>query len=261
MYIRLCGINSTHPNGIKIQQPTGFGDYLFLRLKTPTRFFIKGQSIDAAADHILLYRKGSPQFYETIEAPAHIDDYIFFDAENEDEQAFLDQLPLKFDELLDLPDIRPFMNIHQLLFMEFINRGEFRKDSLTCLLKYFLIKLSESMNTDFSGYDRALLEQLNALRLALYRSPAKKWEIRDMANYVNLSPSYLQNVYKKTFHISCMADLINSRTNHAKQLLSTTHIPINEVAELCGYASNIYFARQFKHKVGMTPTEYRQRHM
>ena len=258
MQVRYCGTNSIHRKGIKIEQPTGFGDYLFLRLKTPTRFIVNGQIRDAVVDDIILYRKGSPQFYENLEAPPYIDDYIFFDVDNEEEQAFLDNLPLKFDVPLCLPDIRNYMNIHQMICMESIKQSKHQKESITCLVKYFLIKLSESMDTDYSHCPYDLLERLNSLRLALYSSPAQKWEISDMANYVTLSPSYFQSVYKKTFNISCISDLISIRINYAKELLSTTNIPINEIAEQCGYSSNIYFARQFKHKVGITPTEYRK---
>lgn len=258
MYIRLCGTNQIHPKGIKIEQPHGFGDYLFLRLKAPARFLINGQYIDAATDSIILYSKGSHQFYESTESPPYIDDYLFFDVENEEEQAFFEKLPLKFDEVISLPDIRNFMNIHQMICTESIIKSSFQKESLNCLMKYFLIKLSESMNADYSYSNQASLEQLNSLRLAIYSSPSKAWSIKDMAKYVSLSPSYLQSIYKKTFNVSCIADLINARTNYAKELLSTTSIPINKIAEQCGYMTNVYFSRQFKRKIGMTPKEYRE---
>jgi len=261
MHIRFCGINSTHSKGIKIEQPAGFGDYLFLRLKTPTRFYINGEIHDAAPNDIILYSKGAPQFYENLEPSAHIDDFMFFDMDNEEEQVFLDHLSLKFNQPLRLPDTRPFMNIHQMICMESITQSALYTESATCLLRYFLIKLSESINSDFSHCDHVLRERLNELRLMLYSSPAQKWAVPDMANYVNLSPSYFQSIYKKMFHIPCMTDLINSRMNYAKELLSTTNIPVNEIAERCGYASNIYFARHFKRKVGLTPTEYRQMHI
>lgn len=259
MNIRCCGINSTHPHGIKIKQPTGFGDYLFLRLKTPTRFYINGEIYDAEPNDIILYSKGYPQFYENIENSAHIDDYMFFDVDNEEEQLFLNNLNLKFDRILRLPDTRQFINVHQLICMESINKNVNYDESINCLLRYFLIKLSDSMNLDFSNRERDIINRLNELRLMIYSSPSKKWTVTDMANYVNYSPSYFQSIYKKVFHISCIADLTNSRISHAKEMLSTTQLPINEIAKRCGYDSNIYFARHFKRNEGLTPTAYRNR--
>lgn len=261
MHVRFCGINSTHSKGIKIEQPTGFGDYLFLRLKTPTRFYTNGKIHDAAPNDIILYSKGAPQFYENLDLSGHIDDFMFFDMDNEEEQEFLNHLALTFNQPLRLPDTRPFMNIHQMICIESINRSALYNEAANCLLRYFLIKLSESINSDFAHYDHALLERLSELRLMLYSSPAQKWTVTDMANYASLSPSYFQSLYKKVFHIPCMTDLINSRMTHAKELLSTTNTPVTEIAERCGYESNIYFARHFKCKVGMTPTEYRQMHV
>ena len=257
MHIRFCGINCTHSNGIKIEQPTGFGDFLFLRLKSRARFYINGKSYEAEPDDIILYSKNAPQFYESTGNSVYVDDYIFFDTDNDKDQEFIDHLNLKFNQLLRLPDTRQFMNIHQMICMESINKSNNYNESANCLLRYFLIKLSESMNLEFSGKDRALFDRLNELRLALYNSPAQKWTVTDMANYVSFSPSYFQSIYKKLFHISCMADLIKSRMNYAKELLSTTQLPINEIAKCCGYDSNIYFSRHFKRNVGFTPSEYR----
>lgn len=258
MHVRLCGINSTHGKDFKIEKPTGFGDYLFLRMKTPTRFYIDGEIRDAVENDIILFRKGDPQYYETLKTGAHVDDYIFFDMDNEEEQKFMDQLELKYNRLLRFPHVQSFMDVHQLICGEFISQNSFQKKAVDCLLRYFLIKLSESMHTDYASCDNAMLERFLELRLAMYRVPEEKWSVNGMAEQMCLSPSYFQSIYKKLFHISCMSDLFISRMNLARELLATTMLPVNEIAAKCGYESNIYFARHFKRKVGMTPSEYRK---
>jgi len=42
-------------------------------------------------------------------------------------------------------------------------------------------------------------------------------------------------------------------------LLSTTALPMDEVAEQAGFASVHYMCRVFKQLMGVTPTEYRRR--
>ncbi|MNC73208.1 HTH-type transcriptional regulator GadW [compost metagenome] len=54
-----------------------------------------------------------------------------------------------------------------------------------------------------------------------------------------------------------MADVIASRVEHAKYLLTTTDISVKKIAEMCGYASEIHFMRQFKQQLGLTPSQYR----
>lgn len=56
-----------------------------------------------------------------------------------------------------------------------------------------------------------------------------------------------------------MNDVIQSRIDHAKYLLSTTDISIVQVAEMCGYKSTSHFMRQFKNKMKMIPSEYRKK--
>ncbi|MBR2949609.1 MAG: helix-turn-helix transcriptional regulator [Lachnospiraceae bacterium] len=257
MHVRHCGINSTHTNTFKIEKPYGFGDFLFLRLKTPTRFYLNGEIIDAAQNDIILYGKGDPQYYETLSDKHHIDDYMFFDISNAEDQHFMEHLSICCNQLFTLPDTHPFMSVHNMICEEFISRNPMREESLHCLLRYFLIKLSECMNADYSSYDHAMYQHLNELRHHIYNSPSRKWTVNMMAEYMRLSPSYFQSVYRKYYHISCMADLFHSRMNHARALLAATSLPISEVASRCGYESNIYFSRHFKKKTGMTPSEYR----
>lgn len=183
---------------------------------------------------------------------------MFFDISNPQDQQFIDRLPLLFNRILTIPNMHPFMEIHQIICEEYIGQNSFYGESVDYLVKYFLIKLSECMNTDYSRYDHALFERISELRRLIYNSPSRKWTVNTMAAQVSLSPSYFQSVYKKFFHISCMEDLFTSRMNYARQLLAVTNLPINEIAGQCGYESNIYFSRHFKKKAGMTPTEYRR---
>ncbi|MEQ8291546.1 MAG: helix-turn-helix domain-containing protein [Roseovarius sp.] len=48
------------------------------------------------------------------------------------------------------------------------------------------------------------------------------------------------------------------RLEEAKQMLETTAIAVDSVAEAVGYADPVYFRRIFKRDVGTTPTRYRQ---
>ena len=54
-----------------------------------------------------------------------------------------------------------------------------------------------------------------------------------------------------------MDDIINTRIDMTKHLLSSTDLQINEIASACGYQNSTHFMRQFKEKVGMTPSKFR----
>ncbi|MDD6345585.1 MAG: AraC family transcriptional regulator, partial [Oscillospiraceae bacterium] len=64
--------------------------------------------------------------------------------------------------------------------------------------------------------------------------------------------------YRETFGISCISDVIVSKTDKAREILSTTSCTVSQVAVMCGYDSDEHFMRQFKKVVGVTPTVYRK---
>ena len=64
--------------------------------------------------------------------------------------------------------------------------------------------------------------------------------------------------FKRTFGVNFVDYLTELRINAAKELLMDPLRPAAEVASMVGYESANYFARAFKKKTGMTPTEYRR---
>lgn len=44
----------------------------------------------------------------------------------------------------------------------------------------------------------------------------------------------------------------------ASRLLAATVLPVGAVARQCGYSSIYYFSRQFKHRTGQTPSDFRR---
>ena len=49
------------------------------------------------------------------------------------------------------------------------------------------------------------------------------------------------------------------RLKNAIDMLSSTNYSIREIAEECGFRSANYFSKVFSAKVGITPTEYRNK--
>lgn len=75
---------------------------------------------------------------------------------------------------------------------------------------------------------------------------------------VNINSSYISTQFKRCFGVNFVDYLTELRMNAAKELLSDPLRSTAEVAGMVGYESANYFARAFKKKTGMTPTEYRR---
>lgn len=80
-----------------------------------------------------------------------------------------------------------------------------------------------------------------------------------LASNAYCNTSYLSYIFKEKMNIG-ITDYINQvRIDAAKQLLDITGKTITEISSEVGYNDSSYFARVFKQRVGLSPSEYRQR--
>ena len=75
---------------------------------------------------------------------------------------------------------------------------------------------------------------------------------------LHISPAYLSAQFKKYQKMNFLDCLTELRINAAKKLLADPFRSSAEVATMVGYEDASYFARAFKKRVGMTPTQYRR---
>ena len=75
---------------------------------------------------------------------------------------------------------------------------------------------------------------------------------------LHISPAYLSAQFKKYQKMNFLDCLTELRINAAKELLADPFRSSAEVASMVGYEDASYFARAFKKRTGMTPTQYRR---
>lgn len=81
--------------------------------------------------------------------------------------------------------------------------------------------------------------------------------VQEIADYVNLSRSYLYKMFIKNLGISPQRYLINLRMYKATLLLKSTKLPIGEVASSVGYSNSLLFSKTFSKHFSMSPLNYR----
>ena len=82
--------------------------------------------------------------------------------------------------------------------------------------------------------------------------------VSDIAAYVGVSRGYLHTLFTKNIELSPQEYLINYRITRSKELLSVTELPIEGIAQSCGYMDTLAFSKLFKNKTGITPSQYRK---
>lgn len=93
----------------------------------------------------------------------------------------------------------------------------------------------------------------------LRRDFAKAVTIEDVARACGQSLRQLQRRFQTAFGISPQEFLLKTRVLAAQRLLESTSRNASEIAKLCGFVDASSFAQHFRKRIGMTPTEYRER--
>ncbi len=87
-----------------------------------------------------------------------------------------------------------------------------------------------------------------------YRDDLK---LSKLADVVSMTPTSLCHIFNR-YHNKRISDIIvETRIQHAKEMLKSTNLKIRFVAYECGFNTLTNFNRLFKRLTGMTPTEYK----
>lgn len=256
MKIINIGYNHCHDVDFNINRPAGTNDYLFLILKSTAIFKIKNHEQVTSPNSFILFNKGAPQIYRA-NHESFSNDWFHFDMDNDD-IILLNSLQIPFNKVLQIGDVNFLSQIIKSVSYENYSTNIYKTDSVELYLKLFFLKLSEQIHYGKDDNINSFYDKMSITRTKIYNMPYLNWNLEWFSHELTISKSYFQHMYKNIFGISVMSDVINSRVEYGKYLLSSTDFKVKNIAEKCGYISDIHFIRQFKAKTGMTPSGYRK---
>lgn len=125
---------------------------------------------------------------------------------------------------------------------------------LNLLFKHFSEKVSEKkIHLNQKYYDRIF-----KINNYIQDNYSETITLSRLSKEVHLNPEYLSRFISKHYGMSFYAYLTNVRLNHADSLISTTDIPILEIAEQTGFANYAQFNKEFKKRFGKLPSQNRK---
>ena len=80
----------------------------------------------------------------------------------------------------------------------------------------------------------------------------------DVFRHVGFSRTLVEKVFNENISSPVQKKIVEARIDEAKRLLSTTSIPVKEVATLSGFSSLYYLSRAFASATGLPPTAWRE---
>ncbi len=242
--------NMSHAGNLVVDVPVGY-HWLLVLTKTPAQFWVDEGLKTYPAHCAVIYRPNQKVYYRSCD-DQFVNDWIRF----ETNEPYITESPLPTGVPFALIDPEYCGKLFELLVIEHNNQRDYKHSSLDCLLRTLFNKLLESY---FHGGDLTpQYHNLLRLRTAIQNHPGDDWSISKMAEYLQISSGYLQNIYKKTFGVSCMDDVINHRIRIAKEYLIHNTQSIAEISSRCGYQNVEHFSRQFKQITGHSPRNFQK---
>ena len=108
--------------------------------------------------------------------------------------------------------------------------------------------------------DGIVHSQKDIIKDYIDRNYKKDISAKDVAGILGYSDVYFSKVFKQLFDDNFINYLTKIRIDRAKVLLKDVSFNIKEVGKSVGYADSNYFTKVFKRSVGMSPSEYRNKH-
>ena len=117
------------------------------------------------------------------------------------------------------------------------------------------IEVVERLSTATRFHDD---HNLNQARSFIRQYAASGISVTDVAEHAGVSLRILQKRFKNNLGYSPAQAIQFSRIEIAKNLLSTTHLPMDEIATRSGFPSANYMGKVFRTRIGQSPRNYRK---
>ncbi len=257
MIINNVAYNHFHEINFSVDKPSGINEYMLILFKSPAILTINEKEIDVTENTIIIYNINSPHHFRQVEGIKFTYDWIKFLFENE-ELDFFETLNISFDTPILCNNSIEISFLIKCISSEKYSSNFYSAESINCYSRLLFYKISEGMIENIKSTQNTSHELMSTIKNDIYNKPYEHKTVEQAASFVNMSVSGFQHLYKKTFGISFVNDIINSRIEYAKWHLVQTEMSIRAISEACGYNNQTHFFRQFKTITNTTPKEYRK---
>lgn len=196
-------------------------------------------------------------------------------AENCDEKAFTN--PEGMGHLSDNPiqNIRYHFVVTTAMITRYCIHGGMEQEKAYGLSDFYILKMDKCHTIDeisklhdvmCMDYAKQMHEIRNAQILSkpivlcidyIYSHIHYRITIAELADYLNLSESYLSKLFTKEMGVSLSQYILDLKIEKAKNLLQYSDYNIVEIANYLSFSSQSHFIQVFQKKTGLTPHKYR----
>lgn len=129
---------------------------------------------------------------------------------------------------------------------------------LAGITSQILAQLYSAQQTHLTGDDQAVRLIQNAIA-RMQTELGSRLNVQSLARELKVSYTWFRRTFAQHTGASPHQYLLDLRLARARSLLSETSLAVKAVARQSGFEDEHYFCRLFREKVGVTPTQWRER--
>lgn len=125
------------------------------------------------------------------------------------------------------------------------------------LFYLFLGKLAEQQSLHQNNKKIIPFDHFEDAMIYIRRNIRHQISVNHLSNYMRLTPSQVYRIFQKNTGKSPQQVISDMRIEKACELLIKTDLSIREISEWLDYEYQSHFTKQFKSKLHLSPSEYR----
>ncbi|MDY3014640.1 MAG: AraC family transcriptional regulator [Evtepia sp.] len=125
-------------------------------------------------------------------------------------------------------------------------------------LLYLLCADTPALDGMPSSPDHPVSQRFLDVRAYIQAHLSEKLTIASLCREFSLSPTVLKEGFRRAYGVPVHSFLIQQRLQRARELICTTRMPIQQIAQSVGYEGMSQFNTAFKRQYGIPPGQYRK---
>lgn len=217
---------------------------------------VDGEQWPVAAGDLILLPPGVPHAYRADDTSPWSLFWVHYGGE----------LSTTYSALLELDQWHRNIGVHARLTGEFENLVYLRQRGVSNIALVQGACRLKALLTDFAvvarqsgkvlGKHIAMEDLLEHMRANVHRD----LDLEELAELAHLSRYHFIRSFRRHTGRTPIRHFIHLKMEKACELLDNSELPVKTVAAELGYVDPLYFSRQFKSHVGVSPSDYRQLH-
>ena len=255
--INSCGIERINRQERGSDRPNGRSDYQLIYVEQGIcHLFIDDAWICLGEGSVILFRPGERQKYCYKKEDYSVSHYVHFSGVGC--ETILKRLGIWNLRVFDMGKSKTFEDISERMTREYVMQKPMFSDWCAAYL-YQILNIVARKYALRSGKVTPKSEQrINAASKRIYENIQSPPDVSTLAAECCLSESRFIHLFKEVTGKSITEFISTIRIERAKELLTSTNIPIRDIGESVGYADQNYFSRCFKRIEGCSPMKYRK---